>query len=157
MVVHSRRGERGELWLQPNSKQVLTPALPAPTKPLSEPLKPTQDEWRFILNPPSAPGPGPTYSSAASFSHFCLRGDVRSFSNKTPAAVSTKSVIHTSQIPVRVSLGLKSLFSGVTRQLTSNFRCEDTVQKYTPAIRVKYCISKNKSKDKCRGAGSLGN
>lgn len=157
MVVHSRRGEGGELWLQPNSKQVLTPALPAATRPLSEPLKPTQDEWRFILNPPSAPGPGPTYSSAASFSHFCLRGDVRSYSNKTPAAVSAKRVIHTSQIPVRVSLGLKSRFSGVTRQLTSNFRCEDTGSKIHTRYKSQILYQQKQEQDKCRGAGSLGN
>lgn len=78
--------------------------------------------WMEIyFRPPSAAGSRPTYSSAASFGHFCLRGDVRSFSNKTPAAGSAKRVIHTSQIPVRVSSGLKSLFSGVTWQLTRNF------------------------------------
>lgn len=40
----------------------------------------------IYFRPPSAPGLGPTYSSAASFGHFCLRGDVRSFSNETPVA-----------------------------------------------------------------------
>lgn len=148
---------RGEFWSQSNSKQVLTPASVALTQLLSEPLKPTQDEWRSILNPPSAPGSGPKYSRAASLSHFYLGADVCSFSSKTAAAVSAKRVIHTSQISVRVSFGLKSLFSGVTWQLTSNFWCGDTVQKYTPATRVKYCISKNESRTNVERAGSSGN
>lgn len=75
-----------------------------------------------------------TSASAATFAPFRMRHP-RQFLR----------VIHTSQIPVRVSLGLKSLFSGVTWQLTSNFWCEDTVQKYTPAVRVKYCTSENGS------------